>query len=166
MDNSETLQALTFADFQNITNDALIVIDHEQKIIIFNRFAENIFGFTAEEIIGQTLNRLLPLGLIEIHRKHVENFAFEPIHVRRMAERDEIMGRRKNGNEFPAEATIAKLKRGSDVYFTVSLRDISSRKMLEQEQKKWAHAFEHAEWGVIISQAESSTLDTIESGIC
>ena len=161
MDHSETLQGLTFADYQNITSDALIVIDHEQTIIIFNRFAEDIFGFTAEEIIGQPLGRLLPPRLIEIHRKHVENFAFEPTHGRQMAERDEIVGRRKNGSEFPAEATIAKLKKGSEVFFTVSLRDLSNRKMLEQEQKNWAHAFEYAEWGVVISRAELNTLDTM-----
>lgn len=161
MNKSESLQGLTFADFQDITSDALVVIDREQKIIVFNRFAEDIFGFTAVDIIGQPLERLLPPGLIEIHRKHVESFAFEPNQVRRMAEREEIVGRRKNGSEFPAEATIAKLKRGSDVFFTVSLRDLSNRKMLEQEQKKWAHAFEHAEWGVVIGQAESGTLDTM-----
>jgi PAS domain S-box-containing protein len=161
MDNSETSQWLTFADFQDITSDALVVIDREQKIIIFNRIAEDIFGFTAVEIIGQSLDRLLPPRLIAIHRKHVEDFALEPTRGRRMAERDEIVGRRKNGSEFPAEATIAKLKRGSDVYFTISLRDLSNRKMLEQEQKKWSNAFQHAEWGVVIGQAESTTLDTM-----
>jgi PAS domain S-box-containing protein len=161
MNGSESIPGLTFTDFQDITSDALVVIDREQKIIIFNRFAEEIFGFTAVEIIGQPISRLLPPKLIEIHRKHVENFALEPNYVRQMAERDEIVGRRKNGSEFPGEATIAKLIRGSEVFFTVSLRDISNRKMLEQEQKKWAHAFEHAEWGVVIGQAESNTLETM-----
>jgi PAS domain S-box-containing protein len=161
MDNSESLQGLSLADFQDITSDALIVIDRDQKIIIFNRFAENIFGFSAEEVLGQPLDRLIPPRLIAIHRKHVDDFAFEANHVRQMAERDEIMGRRKNGSEFPAEATIAKLKRGGKVFFAVSLRDISTRKMLEQEQRKWAHAFKHAEWGVVIGQAESGTLDTM-----
>jgi PAS domain S-box-containing protein len=136
MNVSEFLQGLTFADFLDITSDALIVIDRDQKIIIFNRFAEDIFGFTAVEIIGQPVSRLLPPGLSEIHRKHVENFSLDPSQVRRMAERAEIVGQRNNGSEFPAEATIAKLNRGSDILFMVSLRDLSSRKMLEQEKKE------------------------------
>jgi PAS domain S-box-containing protein len=139
----------------------LIVIDRERKVIIFNRIAENVFGFTAEEIIGQPVDGLISPGLIESHRKHVENFAFERNPVRRMGNREEIVGRRKNGSEFSAEAIIAKIVKGNQVFLTVSLRDVTSRKLLEQEQKKWAQAFEHAEWGVVIGRAESDTLDTM-----
>lgn len=117
----------------SIAADAIISIDERQRIVLFNRGAEEIFGWAAEEILGESLALLLPERLAAAHAAHVEAFAREADGARRMAERvPEIVGRRKSGEEFPAEAAISKVYIEGAWVFTVILRDISDRKLVER----------------------------------
>ena len=116
----------------DLAEDAVISIDEDQKIFLFNRGAEKIFGFTHDEMMGQPLDLLLPERLAAVHRNHVISFANSPERARRMGERREIFGRRKDGTEFPAEASISKAEVDGKRFFTVILRDISERKRAEQ----------------------------------
>ena len=124
------------ARFRNVLTmaaDAIIGVGQDQRIVIFNRGAERIFGYTAAELEGQLLDVLLPPRFLAVHREHIANFARAPESARAMAERSGVYGRRKNGDEFPAEATISKLAEGGKITFTVILRDISERKRTEEE---------------------------------
>ena len=84
--------------------DAIIAIDQTQRIRLFNRGAEAIFGYRAEEVLGRPLEMLLPASSREAHRGHVRGFAASAVPGRYMGDRGEIRGRRKDGSEFPAEA--------------------------------------------------------------
>lgn len=126
---------LEVEEFLRITTDAVVAIDPEQRIVLFNRSAEVIFGYTAEEALGQDLDLLIPTRAIAIHRIHIHDFAAAPESTRFMAERQEIAGRRRDGSEFPAEASIAKILRDGETYFLVFLRDITRRKGLEQARR-------------------------------
>ena len=159
--NGQESPIFQLEDFIDITTDALIVIDQEQRILLFNPSAEKIFGYSRAEILGQSHDRLIPARYVKNHRQHIQAFGAAPETVRPMAQRKEIIGRRKDGSEFPAEASIAKIIRGESVFFTVFLRDITQRKQLEQELSKWAQAFANAEWGVLVSRAEATTLETM-----
>ena len=112
--------------------DAIISVDEDQRILIFNQAAERIFGYTAKEVAGQPLDRLLPAHLAQTHREHVRRFATESEMAREMNRRAEIHGRRKDGTEFPAEASISKVKQNGNFQFMVFLRDISERKKAEE----------------------------------
>ncbi len=125
-----------FAGIFNISADAIISIDAEQRIIHFNNGAEEIFGWSAAEMIGQPLDLLLPARFRAAHARHVRNFAQSEVDARRMGERGEISGLRKNGQEFPAEASISKLSIGNDWVFTVVLRDATERKEREQQDRR------------------------------
>src|SRR5262249_39575264 len=96
---------------------------------------EQIFGYTKAEAIGMPLDRLIPERFRRIHRQHVETFASGEVTARRMGERLPIAGRRKDGEEFPAEAAISKLQVGEKALLTVTLRDITDRKRIEDELK-------------------------------
>ena len=122
-----------FTNIVALAADAIISVDEEQRILIFNQGAERIFGYTAAEVVGQPLNMLLPAHLAEAHRAHVRRFAAEPETARDMNRRAEIHGRRKDGIEFPAEANISKVKQNGNIQFTVFLRDITERKQAEEE---------------------------------
>lgn len=124
------------AGILDIANEAIISVNDEQKIVIFNKGAENIFGYPADEAMGQPLDFLLPQEFREVHREHIAQFGRSDESARLMAERDEIFGVRKNGQKFPAEASISKLDVSGKMLFTVVLRDITERKRMEQEREK------------------------------
>jgi PAS domain S-box-containing protein len=125
-----------FSGIISISADAIISIDEHQRITLFNAGAERIFGYSKAEVIGTPLDLLLPERLRALHREHVEGFAAGPEAARQMAERVEIIvGRRKNGEEFPAEAAISKLQLAGRTILTVALRDITARKRIEKEQR-------------------------------
>ncbi|MGH7677245.1 MAG: sensor histidine kinase [Gemmatimonadaceae bacterium] len=120
----------------SLSADAIICLDHSQRITIFNHGAERAFGWTAEEAIGQPLDLLIPERLRAAHRSHIQAFGDEPTTARRMGERGmDISGLRKDGTEFIADAAIAKMHIGDELFFTVDLRDVTrERHRAEQDQ--------------------------------
>ncbi|HJV74034.1 MAG TPA: ATP-binding protein, partial [Noviherbaspirillum sp.] len=116
-----------------IADDAIICIDGAQKIILFNQGAERVFGWSAEEATGQHLHLLLPARYHPGHGRHIESFDKSGQTARKMAERGTIFAVRKDGTEFPAEASISKLEADGQQIYTVILRDISTRKAYERE---------------------------------
>jgi PAS domain S-box-containing protein len=117
-----------FEGILEIAEDAIISVDSEQRIVLFNQGAEKVFGYAQVEIIGQPMDVLLPQRFAHAHRGHVEEFSRSPDVSRTMGQRREVFGRRKDGSEFPAEASISKLNLGGERVFTVILRDITERK--------------------------------------
>ncbi|NET31584.1 MAG: PAS domain S-box protein [Cyanothece sp. SIO1E1] len=128
-----------FAGILDIANDAIIAVDTHQRITLFNQGAERIFGYTAQAILGCPLDVLLPIRFAQKHRRYVANFSNTPSQARRMGERNEIFGRRQDGTEFPAEASISRLELGEEVIFTVILRDVTKRKQAEKTLAQLSH---------------------------
>ena len=127
---------LTAAQLQGIlgiADDAVVCFDGEQRIILFNHGAENIFGWSREEALGQAIDLLLPPRARVGHGKLVAEFRRSSDIARKMGERRAISGVRRDGSEFPAEASISKLETGGSVVFTVILRDITARVAHERE---------------------------------
>lgn len=135
-------QAL-FAGIVEIADDAIISIDNNQCITLFNSGAEKIFGYWAAEVLGQPLDILLPMRFAFAHHQHIAQFGQSPNLARRMGERSEIYGRRKDGTEFPAEASISKLNVGGEIVYTVYLQDISDRKQIERMKDEFVSVVSH-----------------------
>ncbi|MBM7117004.1 sensor histidine kinase [Archangium primigenium] len=131
------------AQLVTVSADAIIVIDDTQHITEFNQGAERIFGYTAEETIGQGLELLLPERFRHTHRRLIQHFAEGQERSRRMGERRHLAGVRKGGEEFSAEATISKLTVGEDRYvLAIILRDVSEQTQREESQRYLMHAGE------------------------
>ncbi len=125
------------AGILDTADEAVISIDEHQRIQIFNQGAEKIFGYRSQEVLGQTLDMLLPDAFRSIHRQHVRDFGNFPSLSRRMGDRNsEVVGLRKNGQRFPAEASISKLQSRQGLIFTIMLKDITERKRAEEELRR------------------------------
>lgn len=125
-------QAL-LARIVELADDAIVSTDAQQRIILFNRGAEKVFGYSSRDVLGQPLDVLLPKRFRASHRHQVDRFGAGEIVSRRMGERAEVLGLRSDGVEFPAEASISKQDVDGTAIYTVVVRDISERKRIEQE---------------------------------
>jgi PAS domain S-box-containing protein len=118
--------------------DAIITVDESQKVVLYNRAAEKIFGWPAAEVIGHPLTRLIPERFQAGHAEHVRRFAATGVTSRRMSGSAVVYGRRANGEEFPVDASISQLPTPEGKLFTVILRDVTERVSSEQEQARLA----------------------------
>lgn len=130
------------AEIVEIAADAVICMDAFQRITFFNKGAEAIFGWQRDEIVGQRIETLIPERFRANHPRQVAEFGRSKVKARRMGERREIAGLRKNGEEFAAEAAISQVHDGDDVIYAVVLRDVSVRKRFEQRKQFLAEAGE------------------------
>ncbi|HSU87872.1 MAG TPA: PAS domain S-box protein, partial [Terriglobia bacterium] len=130
------LSEAKFSGIVSIAADAIISTDEDQQITIFNEGAERIFGYSKADVIGRALDILIPERFRAIHQEHVAGFATGQATARRMGGPETpIFGLRKNGEEFPADATISKLDVSGKRMMTVALRDITDLKRVEHEQR-------------------------------
>jgi PAS domain S-box-containing protein len=120
-----------FSGIVSIAADAIISVDTDQRITVFNEGAEQIFGYSKQEVLGMLLERLLPERYRTKHNASFEAFAEGDAIARTMGERRDVYGLRKSGEEFPAEASISKVTTGSETFFSVVLRDMTYRKSVE-----------------------------------
>jgi PAS domain S-box-containing protein len=125
-----------FDKILQVAADAIVTVDEEQRIVHFNRGAEAIFGYESSEVLGSPLALLLPARFRESHVTHVQTFGYSAETARLMGHRREVFGLRKDGSEFPAEASILKLDApdGRRLY-TAVVRDVTDRKRMDQQQR-------------------------------
>ncbi|MDO9384579.1 MAG: PAS domain S-box protein [Hyphomicrobiaceae bacterium] len=116
-----------------IAADAIISLDEKLRITVFNDGAVAIFGYPRHEVIGQQLDILIPHRFHQRHHSHVEDFERMPVAAKKMGERQEIFARRKDGSEFPAEASIAKQEIGGRRVFMVVVRDVTERNEIQAQ---------------------------------
>lgn len=107
--------------------DAIITVDEHQRVVLFNRAAESMFGASRDEAIGAPLTTFIPDRFRAAHSAHVKAFGEGNAASRRMADARIVTGVRRDGEEFPIDAAISHLRDGAHVFYTVILRDVSAR---------------------------------------
>ncbi len=128
-----------YADIIESAMDAIITIDSNHYILVFNRAAEKMFGCPANEAIGDSLDRFIPGRFRDAHSRYVRGFGRTNITNRKMGFLGAITGLHVSGTEFPVEVSISQNGSGDEKSFTAILRDISERQRAEmavQEQLK------------------------------
>lgn len=117
-----------------VAADAIVTVNEAQEIVHFNRGAEQIFGYRKSDVIGKSLSSLLPERFRSSHEEHVIAFGRSAETARLMGHRREVFGLRKDGTEFPAEASILKLDApdGRRLYSAL-VRDVTDRKRMDQQ---------------------------------
>ena len=122
--NAEERYRLLFA----LAPEAIVSVDHELKIVDFNTSATRMFGYSVDEILGQDLEMLIPSRFHEEHTGFVRAFGEGTVAAARpMAARTEVRGLRKDGTEFPCEASIVRQLFEGSAHYTAIVRDVSDR---------------------------------------
>jgi PAS domain S-box-containing protein len=116
--------------------DGVISTDSEMRITVFNRAAERMFGRSERAMLGQPLDALLPVRFRSAHRDLMQSFATSGLAKRVMGVPGQVTGMRADGEEFPLEASIARVSVGDETILTVILRDISERVRAEEQRQQ------------------------------
>jgi PAS domain S-box-containing protein len=125
--SAELLQGIV-----QLASEGILSVDADQRIQLYNRGAEEIFGWTPDEALGQPLDLLIPARYHAQHAaEHLPAFARGHAAARRMGERTEVYGRRKGGEEFPAEVSISRVVVGGRPVYNAVVRDVTERKRYE-----------------------------------
>jgi len=112
--------------------DAIISVDEDQLIVLFNPAAERMFGLPASEALGQPLDELLPEASRIAHAEHLRTFARSGLSSRKLEGPRGLQGRRASGDLFPIEVSISQVEMQGHRRFTAILRDTTERGKVEQ----------------------------------
>ena len=130
-DAAQALYDLRVADARwqavlGTVRDAIIAIDASGSVTLFNRAAEQVFGYQASEVVGKNVTVLMPLPYSAEHDEYIRRYqrTGEPHAIGRIRT---VQGRRKNGETFPVELSVSESRVGNEVLYTAILRDISER---------------------------------------
>ena len=126
--------------------DAIVTTNDRYEIVMFNPAASRVFGYDAEEVLGKPLDVLVPEQSRKVHRQLVREFGLSGESRRPKDSHFRVVaGLRKDGSEFPMEATISKLlDAGGQTLFTAILRDVTRRLEAEAESGRLERQLEHS----------------------
>ena len=118
--------------------DAIISIDEQERIVLYNRAAEQTFGWSADQVMGQPLSMLIPARFRAAHGAHVRHFAATNVTSRRKGEGVVLYGLRADGTEFPMDASISQIETDHGKVFSVILRDVTERVKARRDLARFA----------------------------
>jgi PAS domain S-box-containing protein len=145
LDDALTHSPQLLGGIVQLAADGILSVDDEERIHLFNAGAEEIFGYAADEVLGQKLELLLPARYRAVHTaEHLPHFGRAHATARRMGERTEVFGRRKDGREFPAEVAISKVSVDGRRMYSAVVRDVTERKRYEAELRARGAALERS----------------------
>jgi PAS domain S-box-containing protein len=130
--------------------DAMVVIDVEGLVVLANDQAEAMFGYARDELVGLSIDRLVPAAVQEAHRRHREAYLADP-HVRPMGSGHDLQACRKDGSEFPVEISLAPLHSDDGLLISAAVRDVTHKR---QEERLFRGLLEAAPDAMVIVDAD------------
>jgi PAS domain S-box-containing protein len=113
--------------------DAIVIVDEQGEIVLVNARAEELFEYSRDELIGRSVEVLLPRGLRRRHIAHRNQFMSEP-RARPMGAGMDLLARRRGGSQFLAEISLSPVQTDAGMLVSTSIRDISKQLLRQLEQ--------------------------------
>ena len=124
-----------FRDLLESAPDAMIIVNKGGEIVLANRLATSLFGWSREELLGKRIEMLVPERFRPRHPELRTGFFAEP-RARAMGGERELFGLRKDGSEFPVEISLSPIETEEGLLVSSAIRDVTERKAVEQELKR------------------------------
>jgi PAS domain S-box-containing protein len=138
--------------FLEAAPDAIVVVDEQGRIVIVNQLTEQMFGYSRDEVLGKTVEFLVPERYREHHHEYRANYFHEP-RTRPMGQGRELAGRRKDGGEFPVEISLSPLDTDRGTLVISIIRDTTQRR---QAEAKFRGLLESAPDGIVVVDRSGS----------
>jgi protein-histidine pros-kinase len=120
-----------YRDMLESIPDAIVIVNITGNIVLVNSHAEKLFGYERANLLGRSVECLVPDRLRDRHPRHRMNFFSDP-KVRPMGAGLDLYGQRRDGTEFPVEISISPLETEAGMLMSSSIRDITERKLVER----------------------------------
>ncbi|MGL4610418.1 MAG: PAS domain S-box protein [Trueperaceae bacterium] len=143
--------------------DALMVVDQRGLIQMVNKQMETMFGYSRDELFGQTMEILLPHRFRRQHRQHVAGFLEKP-RLRPMGTGLELYGLHKNGAEFPIEISLNPLQSSGTPLVSAAIRNVSERKQSEVQFARLARILESSSNEIYLFDANTLCFTFVNQG--
>ena len=114
------------------SQDAVISIDRQAQIVLFNPAAERIFGYTADEVVGRKVNLLMAEPYAREHDAYISNYE-RTGKARAIGQTRLVMAKRKNGEQFPIEVSLTEIAADENVPYAAFIRDVSEKSRLQAQ---------------------------------
>ena len=120
-------EALLSPVFFEAVPDAMVAVNQDGEIVQVNSQTERLFGYAQSELVGQSVDILVPVSQRSLHQRNRDRYRIQP-EMRRMGAQLDLRGRRKDGSEFPVEISLSPVPTSSGMLVLSAIRDVSDRK--------------------------------------
>ncbi len=122
--------------------DAIVTIDRESRILGFNPAAEKLFGYSANEVLNETVEILMPSPYRENHAGYVDNY-LRTGQQKIIGIGREVVAKKKDGTIFPVMLSVGEAKTEAGARFVGIVRDLTEQRAAEQKQRSLEARLEH-----------------------